>query len=62
MGDEQKQLLAYLQTINKELAAGNATEHTHRTALKSLIESIGDKITATIRRDSGLLTAIPEKL
>ena len=47
MSDEQKQLLAYLQTLNKELAAGNATEHTHRTALKILFESIGDKITAT---------------
>jgi predicted helicase len=37
----------YLRAIEKELAAGNATEHTHRTALKSLIESLGDKITAT---------------
>jgi hypothetical protein len=31
----------YLKTIEKELSAGNATEHTHRPALKSLIESLG---------------------
>jgi predicted helicase len=47
MSEGQKPPLAYLQTISKELAAGNATEHTHRTALKILVESIGDKITAT---------------
>ena len=28
----------YIRSIEKELAAGNATEHTHRSALKSLIE------------------------
>lgn len=37
----------YLKTLEKELAADNATEHTHRSALKSLIESLADKITAT---------------
>jgi predicted helicase len=37
----------YLKTLEKELAAGNATEHTHRSALKTLIESLADKITAT---------------
>jgi predicted helicase len=37
----------YLKTIQNELAAGNATEHTHRSALKSLIESLAEKITAT---------------
>jgi predicted helicase len=37
----------YLKTIQKELALGNATEHTHRSALKSLIESLAEKITAT---------------
>lgn len=37
----------YLKTIQNELAAGNATEHTHRSALKSLIESLSEKITAT---------------
>jgi hypothetical protein len=40
-------LTQYLRTIERELAAGNATEHTHRSALKSLIESLADKITAT---------------
>ncbi|HXG91616.1 MAG TPA: hypothetical protein VNN73_04515 [Blastocatellia bacterium] len=37
----------YLKQIEKALQAGNATEHTHRPALKSLIESLGDGITAT---------------
>lgn len=40
-------LTQYLKTIEKELAAGNATEHTHRPALKSLIESLDEKVTAT---------------
>ena len=40
-------LTQYLKTIETELAAGNATEHTHRPALKALVESLGDKITAT---------------
>jgi predicted helicase len=38
---------AYLKAIEKALAAGNATEHTHRPALKSFIESLADGITAT---------------
>ena len=37
----------YLKTIQNELAAGNATEHTHRSALKTLIESLAEKIAAT---------------
>jgi predicted helicase len=37
----------YLKTIEKELSSGNATEHTHRPALKSLIESLGSGLTAT---------------
>jgi predicted helicase len=37
----------YIQALQKELEADNATEHTHRTALKILLESMGEKITAT---------------
>ena len=37
----------YIRTIEKELALGNATEHTHRPALKALLESLGDGIVAT---------------
>ncbi|MDQ2973834.1 MAG: N-6 DNA methylase [Acidobacteriota bacterium] len=40
-------LTQYLNSIEKEVIAGNATEHTHRPALKSLIESLAEKITAT---------------
>lgn len=29
----------YLHALQKELSRGDATEHTHRPALKSLIES-----------------------
>jgi hypothetical protein len=37
----------YLKKIEKALAAGNATEHTHRPALKSLIDSLENNIEAT---------------
>jgi len=38
---------AYQQQIEKALAAGNATEHTHRPALKTLIESLASGVMAT---------------
>ena len=37
----------YISSLNGSLSAGNATEHTHRPALKTLLESIDDRITAT---------------
>ena len=37
----------YLTTLQKDLARGNATEHTHRTALKILIEELYPEIIAT---------------
>src|SRR3990170_2911560 len=37
----------YRRAIEKALQAGNATEHTHRPALKTLIESLASGITAT---------------
>ncbi|MDD5722803.1 MAG: N-6 DNA methylase [Syntrophales bacterium] len=37
----------YLKKIEKAYSAGNATEHTHRPALKELIESFATGITAT---------------
>lgn len=37
----------YVKAIEKELEAGNATEHTHRPALKSLIEGLIEKVIAT---------------
>ena len=37
----------YILTIEKELAAGNATEHSHRSALKTLIEGLAKGVTAT---------------
>ena len=37
----------YLRAIEKALRAGNATEHTHRPALKALLEAIDTGITAT---------------
>jgi predicted helicase len=38
---------AYRREIEQALRAGNATEHTHRPALKTLIESLASGITAT---------------
>ena len=37
----------YRRQIEKALQAGNATEHTHRLALKALIESLASGVTAT---------------
>ena len=45
--DNPKILQQYLHNIQKELVAGDATEHTHRPALKSLIESLVLGISAT---------------
>ena len=38
---------AYRRQIERELRDGNATEHTHRPALKTLIESLASRFTAT---------------
>jgi predicted helicase len=40
-------LQTYISEITQALKAGNATEHTHRPALKKLIESLEKGITAT---------------
>ena len=37
----------YLNGLQTNLKLGNATEHTHRPALKALLESFGDHVTAT---------------
>jgi hypothetical protein len=37
----------YRREIERELQAGNATEHTHRPALKTLIESLASGVTTT---------------
>jgi len=36
----------YLRELQKNLATGDATESTHRPALKSLLEAIGQGVTA----------------
>jgi len=42
-----KQLHEYLWVIEKQLIAGNATEHTHRPALKMLVEGLVKGVIAT---------------
>jgi len=42
-----KSLQNYIHAIEKKLAAGDATEHTHRAALGVLIESLASAISAT---------------
>jgi len=42
-----KPLPEYLRAIEKELSASNATEHTHRPALKALLEDFAPGVTAT---------------
>jgi hypothetical protein len=38
----------YIQFLQADLARGNASEHTHRLTLKTLLESLGERLTATI--------------
>jgi len=38
---------AYLQQLQKNLSTGAATEQTHRSALKGLLEALGEEIIAT---------------
>src|SRR5437660_705264 len=40
-------IAAYLRKVEHALRAGNATEHTHRPALKELMEALRHQITAT---------------
>lgn len=48
MNEKNLKLLAqHTHTIEKELLAGNATEHTHRSALKALVEQIMPGVVAT---------------
>jgi len=42
-----KLLAQYILTIEEELVADNATEHTHRPALKTLVEGLAKGVTAT---------------
>lgn len=37
----------YIQSLQADLARGNASEHTHRLTLKTLLESLGERLTAT---------------
>jgi hypothetical protein len=37
---------AYLRQLQKNLSMGVATEHTHRSALKALLEATGDGVRA----------------
>jgi hypothetical protein len=41
------EIKAYLQRIGADLQRGDATEHTHRPALKDLVETWGKGVTAT---------------
>ncbi len=47
MTTKTSHISAYLRDIEKNLKRGNATEHTHRPALKALIEAAGERVTAT---------------
>ena len=47
MTADLKPLQDYIHTIEKKLALGDATEHTHRSALETLIENLSSGVTAT---------------
>ena len=46
MGTDLKPVYDYIRVIEKELALGNATEHTHRSSLKALLECLIDGMVA----------------
>ena len=47
MTEDLKPFQNYIKAIEKKLALGDATEHTHRSALETLIEGLDAGITAT---------------
>ena len=47
MANAAEALRRYLDELRANLAQGNATEHTHRPALKTLLESLDENIVAT---------------
>ena len=47
MAADLKPLRDYIHAIEKKLAQGDATEHTHRSALEDLVESLASSISAT---------------
>ncbi|MFH0793855.1 MAG: hypothetical protein V2A74_07480, partial [bacterium] len=47
MPSKQSPLSIYLHDVEKSLSRGDATEHTYRPALKTLIESLARGVTAT---------------
>jgi predicted helicase len=47
MSERTSAISIYLSEIKKNVADGNATEHTHRPALKALLEKVDKGITAT---------------
>jgi hypothetical protein len=47
MSEKTSAISIYLSKIKKNIADGNATEHTHRPALKALLENADKGITAT---------------
>jgi len=46
-GSKISSISTYLSQLRKNLAHGDATEHTHRPTLKNLIETLGTGITST---------------
>ena len=46
-GGKPSPLHEYLRKLDRALKRGDSTEHTHRPALKELLEALDDKIIAT---------------
>ena len=47
MSDELESIQNYIHAIERKLATGDATEHTHRSALEMLVDSLAEGITVT---------------
>jgi len=47
LATDLKPLQNYIHTIERRLATGDATEHTHRSALETMVESLAEGITVT---------------
>ena len=66
MAADLKPLQNYIHALAKALAAGDATEHTHRPALKALLESLDTTILLhppydTVLRNTYQMTQAYEK-
>ncbi len=60
MATDLKLVHEYIKAIEKELAAGNATEHAHRPALKTLVEGLAAEGTTATNEPTHIECGAPD--